>query len=379
MNETCTTLEPLLPAFTDGELSARDRDAVQDHLDHCADCAREIRLLDETMDLVRRYISEPGRARPLAMPAPSALRRTRRFFRWGLAACLALAVGAVALLNASHTECHADAAMAEVARKLADIRDLSAAFHKEFAYSTATEGGYDRIKVSGRIWLQLKPEPKIKAEEHWRYFAPDGAEIKGLADDHTWLRARGVTEDRHGSPKDDNGVAASIGGSTSTGEYTTEAAAEDDAAAENNANDAAEKDDGMRELLKGGLFESCDGEALLPPAPQQEVYELARMIRGLSEDGYLKWFGKEWISEKTAVLKGETRKLTFVADAAGQAWRLQVELGPGEAIKLSLSMNLTDSLGQVLGVNESRFELTALNEGLPATIFEGVEEAVESK
>jgi hypothetical protein len=47
----CPAVQPLLSPFMDGELHGSDRDAVAEHLDHCADCQQRLRDLRNLGDV----------------------------------------------------------------------------------------------------------------------------------------------------------------------------------------------------------------------------------------------------------------------------------------------------------------------------------------
>src|ERR1700678_2399194 len=47
----CPAVPPLLSPFMDGELHGSDRDAVAEHLDHCADCQQQLRDLRNLTDV----------------------------------------------------------------------------------------------------------------------------------------------------------------------------------------------------------------------------------------------------------------------------------------------------------------------------------------
>lgn len=104
---TCEELRAKLDAYIDGELSADERRAIDDHAAACADCGRELDLAK----LVRDALGEMGEevAVPLqaragwrnAVRAEAKRKRNRRWMRaaYAAAAALVLVIGAAALMR----------------------------------------------------------------------------------------------------------------------------------------------------------------------------------------------------------------------------------------------------------------------------------------
>lgn len=105
---TCDDVQPLLPAYVDGEISGADRRPLDAHLDHCAVCRHEA----DIQRLLRETLADHGReAAPMAPPwlrtriaAQLAAEQTTTSVGWrtrlsafAAAAMVVLAVGAVSL------------------------------------------------------------------------------------------------------------------------------------------------------------------------------------------------------------------------------------------------------------------------------------------
>ncbi|WP_329131181.1 anti-sigma factor [Streptomyces sp. NBC_00670] len=111
MTADTADLHTLTGAYALHALDERERDAFARHLSLCAPCAAEVRELTATAarlggaaatpprpqlkeEVLRRITTvrqEPPHTTPAARPAGTGGARTRRLFRWALAACLAAA------------------------------------------------------------------------------------------------------------------------------------------------------------------------------------------------------------------------------------------------------------------------------------------------
>jgi anti-sigma factor RsiW len=84
----------LLSALVDGELTPREEQGVRAHLEECADCGRELRLIGEARTLVRDL---PPVDPPFGF-FERMLRPRHRWARTGVAALAGAAVASVAVM-----------------------------------------------------------------------------------------------------------------------------------------------------------------------------------------------------------------------------------------------------------------------------------------
>jgi len=59
-SQECSRIRKLLPDFAAGKGTSRARASVRRHLDSCPECARELRALERTAELLNRGLLEPA-------------------------------------------------------------------------------------------------------------------------------------------------------------------------------------------------------------------------------------------------------------------------------------------------------------------------------
>ena len=89
-DQTCKSIDELLVAYSDGQLSAVDAGHVEAHLAGCSDCREELRLLERSLEAARSVWRES--ATTASVPRISPTLGSRRQFRVAVraAACLVL-------------------------------------------------------------------------------------------------------------------------------------------------------------------------------------------------------------------------------------------------------------------------------------------------
>lgn len=109
MNSRCETIQDRLPAYSEDDLPASERELVESHLEACADCRKELHLLERAWDVLDCWEHPDLKAEPDPLfrakvwekirqaPPPTLL---EKLFGWGRPvgqAASALVVGLVAV------------------------------------------------------------------------------------------------------------------------------------------------------------------------------------------------------------------------------------------------------------------------------------------
>jgi len=109
----------LLSALLDGELTAREEEGVRAHLETCADCQRELRLVTEGRASLRDLP-------PVDPPFGFYERLVRPRHRWARAGVAALAAGAAASVGIMALAAPREATVAPHVAQLVDAHTASA-------------------------------------------------------------------------------------------------------------------------------------------------------------------------------------------------------------------------------------------------------------
>lgn len=332
-------MTPLIVAYGDDELDGKTRRAVEDHLENCEECRNTYREIEQSMELLSGYLDNPlSEEKSTATVTPEIFIvscGTRRKLAWAAVLIAAITLAMFYFPDARITS-QAHAAMNKIATQLKSVSNFTATFEKSFSYDRPRSSGYNLIKTNGTIVCVLMPEPKLRCDETWRYFDPEGKELDFFGKTHSWAQSGNTITDKIVAGNEAS-QTQSISVSTSPDQRQ--------------------------------IFEISASEKILPATPRLAAFELKRILSSFGGDGYGKWFGRQW-DEFLTERDGAKTAYTFVHTKGDERWSMTVRTKNDSLHEIEMAQHLVDSGGGKIGLLVSRYRVTSVNDRIDEKSFE---------